>query len=102
MLSRQRLRLVTLAPVAMLTGMATIEPPAPPLPSPVFPPSVQPGGGRCMSIELAWGRLRRGWLRRFRPGYVRRMLDKRQGACPGCPHDIIDPRDLKFYRNVCG
>ena len=22
--------------------------------------------------------------------------------CPGCPHDIIDPRDLKFYRNVCG
>jgi phosphatidylserine decarboxylase len=55
-----------------------------------------------MSIELAWGRLRRGVLRRFRPGYVRRMLEKRQGACPNCPHDIIDPRDLKFCRNVCG
>jgi phosphatidylserine decarboxylase len=30
------------------------------------------------------------------------MADKRQGECPHCPHDIIDPRDLKFCRNVCG
>ena len=30
------------------------------------------------------------------------MLAKRQGNCLNCPHDIIDPRDLKFYRNVCG
>jgi phosphatidylserine decarboxylase len=30
------------------------------------------------------------------------MHDKRQGYCPDCPHDIIDPRDLKFCRNVCG
>jgi phosphatidylserine decarboxylase len=72
------------------------------LPTPVAPADVQPGGGRCMAIELAWGRLRRAWLRRVRPGYVRRMLDKRQGDCPHCPHDIIDPRDLKFVRNVCG
>jgi phosphatidylserine decarboxylase len=63
---------------------------------------VQPGGGRCLQIELAWGRLRRAWLRRFRPGYVRRMLAVRQGTCPGCTHDIIDPRDLKPWRNVCG
>jgi phosphatidylserine decarboxylase len=63
---------------------------------------VQPGGGTCLSIELAWGRLRRAWLRRLRPGYVRAMLAKRQGECPNCPHDIIDPRDLKFCRNVCG
>jgi phosphatidylserine decarboxylase len=69
---------------------------------PVKPSSVQPGGGWCMSIELAWGRLRRAWLRRFRPGYVRRMAEKRQGHCDHCPHDIIDPRDLKYYRNVCG
>lgn len=55
-----------------------------------------------MGLELAWGRLRRAWLRRFRPGYVRRMAAKRQGHCPDCSHDIIDPRDLKFYRNVCG
>ncbi len=69
-------------------------------PSPIL--SAQPGGGLCMSLELAWGRLRRAGLRRFRPGYVRRMAEKRQGQCPGCPHDVIDPRDLKFYRNVCG
>ena len=30
------------------------------------------------------------------------MLAKRQGDCPNCPHDIIDPRDLKYVRNVCG
>src|SRR5205823_1767044 len=66
------------------------------------PTCVQPGGGWCMELELAWGRLRRAWLRRFRPGYVRRMTERRQGDCPGCPHDIIDPRDLKYWRNVCG
>jgi phosphatidylserine decarboxylase len=55
-----------------------------------------------MNVELAWGRLRRALLRRFRPGYVRAMLQKRQGHCSDCPHDVIDPRDLKFYRNVCG
>jgi phosphatidylserine decarboxylase len=55
-----------------------------------------------MNLELAWGRCRRAWLRRVRPGYVRRMAEKRQGHCPNCPHDIIDPRDLKYCRNVCG
>jgi phosphatidylserine decarboxylase len=55
-----------------------------------------------MSLELAWGRLRRGFLRCLRPDYVRQMTALRQGDCPGCPHDIVDPRDLKFYRNVCG
>src|SRR5262249_25457301 len=50
----------------------------------------------------AWGRLRRAVLRRLRPGYVRGMLALRQGECPNCPHDVIDPRDLKPYRNVCG
>src|SRR5438093_4391426 len=64
--------------------------------------SIQPGGGFCMELELAWGRLRRAWLRRFRPGYVRRMAELRQGQCPNCPHDITDPRDLKYWRNVCG
>src|SRR5438034_4980911 len=64
--------------------------------------SAQPGGGLCFNLELAWGRLRRAWLRRFRPGYVRRMQELRQGECPSCPHDIIDGRDLKLYRSVCG
>jgi phosphatidylserine decarboxylase len=82
--------------------MATLPPPALPLPPAVQPDCVQPGGGRCLQIELAWGRLRRAWLRRWRPGYVRRMLALRQGACPDCRHDIIDPRDLKPWRNVCG
>jgi phosphatidylserine decarboxylase len=64
--------------------------------------SAQPGGGLCMQIELAWGRWRRRWLRSFHAGYVQAMAAKRQGECVNCPHDIIDPRDLKFYRNVCG
>lgn len=82
--------------------MSTISPVTPPRSEGIRPPSVQPGGGFCMSLELAWGRLRRQLLRRFRPGYVEQMRLKRQGDCPGCPHDIIDPRDLKFVRNVCG
>ena len=65
------------------------------------PESVQPGGGWCMRRELAWGRLRRAWLRRFRPTYVRSMLAKRQGVCPEHDADVIDPRDLKYLRNVC-
>lgn len=63
---------------------------------------VQPGRGWVMRLELAWGRCRRWWLRSFRPGYVARMRGLRQGDCPNCPHDIVDPRDLKFFRNVCG
>jgi phosphatidylserine decarboxylase len=55
-----------------------------------------------MAIELAWGRWRRATLRRFRPGYVQAMQARRQGECPGCPHDIIDSRDLKYVRNACG
>jgi phosphatidylserine decarboxylase len=81
--------------------MATTEPTtAPPASAPIG--SAQPGGGLCFGLELAWGRLRRAWLRRFRPGYVRRMAQRLQGECPGCPHDVIDARDLKFHRNVCG
>lgn len=64
--------------------------------------SIQPGGGLCMGLELAWGRLRRAWLRTFRPGHIRKMTLLRQGDCPNCPHEIMDPRDLKFFRNVCG
>jgi phosphatidylserine decarboxylase len=75
-------------------------PPALPTPAPIT--SAQPGGGLCMRIELAWGRWRRSRLRRHHPAYVQEMAAKRQGECPNCPHDIIDPRDLKFYRNVCG
>jgi phosphatidylserine decarboxylase len=83
--------------------MATSATPLPPLSSASEPTSVQPGGaGICTQIELAWGRWRRAWLRRFRAAYVQRMAEKRRGSCSGCTHDIIDARDLKFCRNVCG
>lgn len=55
-----------------------------------------------MGLELGWGRLRRWWLCTFRRGYVRRMAERRLGSCPNCPHDIVDARDLKYYRNICG
>ena len=62
---------------------------------------MQPGGGACCRIELAWGGWRRWWLKHFRPGYVRRMAALRRGDCTGAPHEILDPRDLKFCRNRC-
>jgi phosphatidylserine decarboxylase len=55
-----------------------------------------------MSLELAWGRFRRACLRTFFPSQVARMAALRQGTCPNCPHEIVDPRDLKYVRNVCG
>ncbi len=55
-----------------------------------------------MRLELAWGKIRRAWLRWFRPNYVARMQELRRGSCPNCPHDVVDYRDLKYYRNVCG
>ncbi len=84
----------------MATTQTTAAEVTPRTPAPIT--SAQPGGGFCYGLELAWGRLRRAFLRRFRPGYVRSMLERRQGHCPACPHDVIDARDLKFYRNVCG
>ncbi|HEY1603047.1 MAG TPA: phosphatidylserine decarboxylase [Pirellulales bacterium] len=63
--------------------------------------SVQPGGGVCYRLELAWGKWRRWYLRTFRSGYVRRMAATRQGETTGCPHEILDPRDLKYCRNLC-
>jgi phosphatidylserine decarboxylase len=80
--------------------MATLEPRTAPLtPAPIT--SIQPGGGLGLDIERAWGRLRRAWQRRFRPGYVGRMAALRQGGCDDCPHEVQGPHDLKLYRNVC-
>jgi phosphatidylserine decarboxylase len=67
------------------------------------PTSVQPGGfGIFVRCELAWGRFRRLLLRTVFRGHLERWRKLRHGDCPNCPHDIIDPRDLKFFRNVCG
>ncbi len=63
--------------------------------------SVQPGGGNCYQIELLWGRWRRWYLKTFRREYVRRMAELRQGDVEGAPHEILDPRDLKFCCNLC-
>lgn len=62
--------------------------------------SIQPGGGLCMRLELGWGCWRRWYLKRFRPKYVARMAERRCGEPHGCPHEVLDPRDLKYYQNV--
>lgn len=64
--------------------------------------SIQPGGGQCYHLELAWGHWRRWWLTHCRKDYVRRMAKLRKGDPAGAPHDILDPRDLKYCRNRCG
>ena len=61
--------------------------------------TIQPGGGVVMSMELAWGRFRRAYLRKCRPGYVARMTDRRQGQRGDLPFDPVDSRDMKYYRN---
>lgn len=87
----------------MRTPVATADPRAPVTDLDEAPiESIQPGGGFCFNWALRWGRGRRTLLRLLRPGYVRRLAAQRQGVCPGCRHDIIDPRDLQPYRNVCG
>ncbi len=77
------------------TGRAELEP----LPDSIR--SVQPGGGVCYQIELAWGHVRRWYLRTFRRAYVERMAKLRHGDPTGCPHEVLDPRDLKYFRNQC-
>ncbi len=61
--------------------------------------SIQPGGGFCMRLELLWGSFRRGYLKTFRRGYVARMAALRSDVAEDCAHEILDPRDVKFYRN---
>ena len=61
--------------------------------------SIQPGGGTCMSLELLWGRWRRWYLRRFRSATWSECRARRVGEEKGYPHPILDPRDLKYYRN---
>lgn len=82
--------------------MLQADPPrAEPQPIPANLRSTQPGGGKCYSLELAWGHCRRAWLKKFRPGYVRRMAERMTGSTDGAPWEILDPRDLKYARNQC-
>ena len=66
-----------------MNAAETIPNRAPPQPLPENIRSVQPGGGVCYRIELAWGRWRRWWLAHCRPGYVRRMAELRRGDPQG-------------------
>jgi len=63
---------------------------------------IQPGGGLIIHLEQRWGAVRRWWLTKFRSSYVQRMADCRKGDFNPCPHPVLDPRDLKFYRNQGG
>ena len=64
--------------------------------------SIQPGGGDVMEVELAWGRLRRWYLKTFRKGYVEALARVRRGTENTAPHEVLDPRDIKYYRNLGG
>ena len=75
------------------SGRAALEPMDPLI------TSIQPGGGVVIRLEQAWGGARRWYLRTFRRGYVRRIEELRRGGRNPCPHEVLDPRDLKFHRN---
>ena len=79
--------------------------PAEPLPLEPMDPQlkwIQPGGGIICHLELAWGTVRRAWLKTFRSSYVKHMAALRKGTFNGCPHEVLDPRDVKFFRNQGG
>ena len=64
--------------------------------------TIQPGGGIIINLEMLWGRWRRFWLKTFRLGYVKKMESTRKGDFNPCPHDVLDPRDLKYHENQGG
>lgn len=64
--------------------------------------TIQPGGGIIINLEMLWGRWRRFWLKTFRPRYVKKMESTRKGDFNPCPHDVLDPRDLKYHENQGG
>lgn len=84
------------------TASADSGPLLPPEPMDPQITSIQPGGGTVMRLEIAWGAVRRTYLRLFRRGYVQRMESLRQGDRNPCPHPVLDPRDVKFHRNQPG
>lgn len=92
----ERPEVVMSPPLTTAGGRLPLEPMDPQL------TSIQPGGGIVIRLELAWGKWRRWYLKTFRPRYRVRMQGKRRGDFNGCPHEVLDPRDLKFYRNQGG
>ena len=72
-MSQSRLQLNELVRINISGRIGDSRSPSSPEPMPSEIKSTQPGGGVCNSIELAWGRWRRWYLKRFRRGYVERM-----------------------------
>ena len=70
--------------------MGTPDPRIPPLPPPETPKGVQPGGeGVFVRMELAWGRLRRAYLRRFRPAHVARWQARHFDGETPAPRNVV-------------
>jgi len=63
---------------------------------------IQPGGGYIIRLEQWWGGCRRWYLKNFRSDYVARMQQARRGEENCCPHEVLDPRDLKYHVNQGG
>jgi phosphatidylserine decarboxylase len=94
---------VALALAKYLVEMIAPSPALSDLSPPEPPTAVQPGGfGWMVRCEIWWGRVRRAWLRTFRKKHVERWQAKQRGQCPRFGDQVIDPRDLKYIRNVCG
>jgi phosphatidylserine decarboxylase len=81
----------------------TANPPRLPL-EPMDPQltTIQPGGGLIIHLEQFWGRIRRAYLKTFRRSYLQKMAALRQGERNPCPHEVLDPRDMKFHQNQPG
>lgn len=86
----------TAAPTTPAPHASDLEPMPPEL------TTIQPGGGPIMRLELAWGGVRRWWLKTFRKRYVTRMWELRKGDRNPTPHEVLDPRDVKYYENQPG
>jgi phosphatidylserine decarboxylase len=72
------------------------------MPTPETPERTQPGGEGIFSrCEMAWGRIRRSYLRAFRPGHVARWRALRHGTDERFDREVIDPRDLKYIQPGC-
>src|SRR5436305_5454635 len=77
------------------------QPPPPkaePMPFSIY--CIQPGGGGGMTMELLWGRFRRWRLKTFHSKYVAAMKARLKGDPANIPVEVVDSRDLKYYRNV--
>ena len=74
---------------------------AAPLPLPDNIRSVQPGGGVCLSRRTGLGTLAALVAADLSAGLRAGDGPAAAGQRRRCAHEIIDPRDLKYCRNVC-